>query len=104
MLPKLAGVVSLTIILINMIIMNYDFYYFYGTIKMKKIISWHKNFDNKSIVEKERHNKSKAKLEGCVFFNYGQDTPECQKEKTMATHPSIHPSIHPSSLKQISKP
>jgi hypothetical protein len=59
---------------------------------MNIFISWHKKFETKSIVEKERHNKSKAKLEGCLVFNYG--TPECQKEKTMATHPSIHPSIH----------
>jgi hypothetical protein len=58
-----------------------------------------KFFENKSIVEKERHNKNKAKLEGYVFFNYGQDTPECQKEETMATHPPIHPWV-----KQVSKP
>jgi len=72
MLPKLAGVV---ILIIMMIIMIMIVIIIVAQLKWIFFISWHKKFETKSIVEKERHNKSKAKLEGCLVLNYGQDTP-----------------------------
>ncbi len=88
MLPKLAGVVILIIILIIMIMIVIIIM---AQLKWKKLFLWHTKIENKSLVEKERHNKSKAKLEGCLVFSYGQTLMSVRKKRLW---PPIHPSIH----------